>query len=369
MCQSGDQCIPKSFHCDRQVDCQDQSDEIGCSEPFYIYFFHDFWVVLQTLLFSASPVIIISPPAVVPVNVTFNFTINCTAMGIPTPEIVWRLNWGHVPEKCSMTSTPMEGNRAYGELNCPDAKEADQGAYSCEAISNQGSCFAGSTGCGQPGQDAVVMIDKGGNSQQICPSGSFNALAVNPNQCLTCFCFGITNACSSTELKGRRMALSPSRFTTKEVVMNSRGQVEVTAPSPPVRSQVDTAGITLNFDRPVESVLYLQLPPTGNLITSYGGFLSYDIRRQDTISSSGRKLPDVIVTGNGYNLYNAKPMEPSATSHSIRLWVGDWIKKSVDARGRVIETLATREEIMVTLENVEQLLIRFATSLIVNLKE
>ena len=30
--------------------------------------------------------------------------------------------------------------------------EADQGAYSCEAINSQGSCFAGSAGCGQPGQ-------------------------------------------------------------------------------------------------------------------------------------------------------------------------------------------------------------------------
>ena len=35
-------------------------------------------------------------------------------MGIPTPEIVWRLNWGHVPDKCSMTSIPLDGNRAYG---------------------------------------------------------------------------------------------------------------------------------------------------------------------------------------------------------------------------------------------------------------
>ena len=47
------------------------------------------------------------------------------------------------------------GNRAFGEINCPNAQESDQGAYSCEAINSKGSCFAGSTGCGQPGQ---VMI-------------------------------------------------------------------------------------------------------------------------------------------------------------------------------------------------------------------
>ena len=38
-----------------------------------------------------------------------------------------------------------------GELVCPGAVDADQGAYSCEAINSKGSCFAGSPGCGQPG--------------------------------------------------------------------------------------------------------------------------------------------------------------------------------------------------------------------------
>ena len=43
---------------------------------------------------------------------------------------------GHVPEKCTMTNRRLPGNQVYGELNCPDAIETDQGAYSCEAISS-----------------------------------------------------------------------------------------------------------------------------------------------------------------------------------------------------------------------------------------
>ena len=43
---------------------------------------------------------------------------------------------GHVPEKCAMTNRRLPGNQVYGELNCPDAIETDQGAYSCEAISS-----------------------------------------------------------------------------------------------------------------------------------------------------------------------------------------------------------------------------------------
>jgi hypothetical protein len=31
-CASREQCIPRSFHCDGEMDCQDQSDEIGCSK-------------------------------------------------------------------------------------------------------------------------------------------------------------------------------------------------------------------------------------------------------------------------------------------------------------------------------------------------
>ena len=64
-CAGGDQCIPKSFHCDGENDCQDLSDEVGCR----------------------SPIIVISPPPVVTVDQTFTFVINCTAMGIPTPQV------------------------------------------------------------------------------------------------------------------------------------------------------------------------------------------------------------------------------------------------------------------------------------------
>ena len=31
-CLTGDQCVAVSYHCDGEVDCQDESDEQGCSE-------------------------------------------------------------------------------------------------------------------------------------------------------------------------------------------------------------------------------------------------------------------------------------------------------------------------------------------------
>ena len=86
----------------------------------------------------------VSPPPTINVDQSFTFIINCTAVGVPPPQVihihhdldiggaagvdfldlqvVWRLNWGHVPEKCSMTSTLLEENRAFGELTCPMAR-------------------------------------------------------------------------------------------------------------------------------------------------------------------------------------------------------------------------------------------------------
>ena len=59
---------------------------------------------MLSLSFIAPPIIVVSPPPRIEVDPAYTITINCTAMGIPTPEIVWRLNWGCVPQKCTMTS-------------------------------------------------------------------------------------------------------------------------------------------------------------------------------------------------------------------------------------------------------------------------
>ena len=138
-----------------------------------------------------------SPPPLITVDQSFTFIINCTAMGVPTPQVVWRLNWGHVPEKCSQTNSLLEENRSFGELSCPEASQLDQGAYSCEAINSMGSCFAGSAGCGQPGQDAILVVRP---EDGTCTGGHFNSAASSPEQCIQCYCSGRADLCTSSEL-------------------------------------------------------------------------------------------------------------------------------------------------------------------------
>lgn len=118
-------------------------------------------------------------------NVGELFVMTCTAVAIPPPEIVWRLNWGHVPEKCNSVS-----QAGTGTLTCPDIQIADQGAYSCEAINIKGSVFAV--------PDTILFVT--GSQQNVCPRGYFNEAARDPNECIPCFCFGQSTECRSADL-------------------------------------------------------------------------------------------------------------------------------------------------------------------------
>ena len=70
---------------------------------------------ISVYLFTAPVYIQTPPPPMVLANIGDVFTITCTAIGVPTPEVVWRLNWGHLPSKCSATSVG-----GVGTLTCPD---------------------------------------------------------------------------------------------------------------------------------------------------------------------------------------------------------------------------------------------------------
>lgn len=119
----------------------------------------------------------------VSLNVGDIFEISCTAVGIPTPEIVWRLNWGHVPPKCRQTSV-----NGVGTLICENIQIEDQGAYSCESINIKGATFAV--------PDTILSVKQ----ESPCRTGYFNVQARSEGECIKCFCFGHTSNCRSADL-------------------------------------------------------------------------------------------------------------------------------------------------------------------------
>eukprot|EP00094_Tigriopus_californicus_P007836 TCALIF_07546-PA protein Name:"Similar to Hspg2 Basement membrane-specific heparan sulfate proteoglycan core protein (Mus musculus)" AED:0.27 eAED:0.27 QI:67/0.56/0.38/1/0.8/0.76/26/0/2378 len=354
MCQTGDQCIPKSFHCDGEMDCQDQSDEIGCTPP----------IILE------------SPPAQVIVDPSFTFVINCTAMGIPTPEIVWRLNWGHVPDKCSMTSTPEvvfvlkrdsfclcgDGNRAFGELTCPNAMDMDQGAYSCEVINSKGSCFAGSPGCGQPGQDAIVVLRR---PDGICSPGQFNTNAMSEKECLPCFCFGITEECSSAELFLTETRIPNNGYILVGVSVDSSGMASIEPNIQGGELLKSTRAGQIAFSQDTRSfgsnTPFFKLPIDGNQLKSYGAYLSLNLRYSGF--GDPTQAPTLVLIGNDLTLMYIVPSNElkanEANALKIRLWEGLWFKRAYpNGQGVQGGVPATRNEIMMALQNVQHLLIK-----------
>uniref|UniRef100_A0A674D9M0 Heparan sulfate proteoglycan 2 n=1 Tax=Salmo trutta TaxID=8032 RepID=A0A674D9M0_SALTR len=320
VCLSDRTCIPSSYQCDEEPDCPDRSDEYGCTPP-----------------------TVTSPPeesiqAVRGETVTFN----CVAVGVPTPIITWRLNWGHIPISGRISMTSENGG---GTLTIRDVKEADQGAYTCEAINAKGLVF------GIP--DGVLSLtQKPGN----CPDGHFSV----EGRCNSCFCFGITKNCGTT---GRYRSQINLRFTDED---DFKG-VNVTYPSRPGTPPLSSTQLLINPEDEEFQLVdlsrrflildsYWTLPRQflGNKIDSYGGLLKYKVRytlaRGET---EPEEKPDVILTGNGQRLvYRRGNPTPSrvVNKKEIKFTEENWQHSS----GRQV----SREDLMMTLASLEAISIR-----------
>jgi hypothetical protein len=98
----------------------------------------------------AKPTVVSAPQRQIQINVGQTLTIQCTARGSPAPYINWRLNWGHVcgdgsdNGRCTMTQAIDQNDPSLvsGTLTVRNVNIGDGGAYSCEALNNQGFLFA-----------------------------------------------------------------------------------------------------------------------------------------------------------------------------------------------------------------------------------
>ncbi|XP_038216734.1 basement membrane-specific heparan sulfate proteoglycan core protein-like isoform X5 [Zerene cesonia] len=329
-CATQNQCIPRSFHCDGQSDCFDKSDELGC-----------------------APVHVTRPPA--PANVRLNpgdtLTLVCEAVGVPTPLISWRLNWGHVPEKCTSTS-----ENGIGTLTCPDMQTENSGAYSCEAINNRGTVFAA--------PDSIVYVNR---SEALCPVGYFNSEARSQNECIRCFCFGESTTCKSADLFTYNMPTPLGEGGTRLVGVKQtyNGDVQIDKQQPifdqfyyqPLRNGATVTQVS-NFNdvwsRNTGTHPYLTLPETynGNQLTSYGGHIKYRLLPHNPQPyGADDKVPDIIIMGKYQNLVHQNRGDRFYVN--ARLTPDNWLKPS--PRGLVP---ATREDIMMALDDIDTILLR-----------
>uniref|UniRef100_A0A671MPU9 Basement membrane-specific heparan sulfate proteoglycan core protein-like n=1 Tax=Sinocyclocheilus anshuiensis TaxID=1608454 RepID=A0A671MPU9_9TELE len=316
VCLSDRTCIPASYQCDEEPDCADRSDEYGC----------------------APPTVTVPPEESITAARGDTVTFTCSAIGVPVPIITWRLNWGHIPTSSRIT---MANENGRGTITIRDVKEGDQGAYTCEAINAKGLVFAI--------PDGVLT----GN----CRDGHFSV----GDHCMPCFCFGITKHCQST---GRYRSQITLRFTEDE---DFKG-VNVSFPSRPgTQPPLSSTQMLINPEseefqlvdlsrRFLDQDSYWTLPRQflGNKVDLYGGYLnfkvSYSLQRG---GSELKEKPDVVLSGNGQKFIYRRgdPTLPDTINHrQIKFTEENWQHSS----GRA----ATRDDLMMTLANLESIHIR-----------
>ncbi|XP_072101165.1 basement membrane-specific heparan sulfate proteoglycan core protein isoform X3 [Mobula birostris] len=322
VCVSDRLCIPASYQCDEEADCPDRSDEFGCTPP----------------------QVITPPEETVMVKRGATVTLTCVAAGVPTPIITWRLNWGHIPASSRVTMTSQNGQ---GTLIIRDVKESDQGAYTCEAINARGMIFAI--------PDALLVLK---SNSGFCSEGHFNVEGTL--QCIPCFCFGLTKNCVPTSRYRDQIHL---RFTEEDNFMG----VNVTVPTQPATLPLSSPQMVVDPNygefqlvdlsrRFLNQETFWILPKQflGNKIDSYGGYLRYKVRYsvpRGQVEPEGK--PDVIITGNGRKLIykDKKPTQPNIINQKEILFTEDhWQHES--------GTAVTREDLMMTLANLDSILIR-----------
>uniref|UniRef100_A0A5F9CNP8 Basement membrane-specific heparan sulfate proteoglycan core protein n=1 Tax=Oryctolagus cuniculus TaxID=9986 RepID=A0A5F9CNP8_RABIT len=321
-CVSTSTCIPASFHCDEESDCPDRSDEFGCMPP----------------------QVVTPPQESIQASRGQTVTFTCVAIGVPTPIINWRLNWGHIPSHPRVTMTS-EGGR--GTLIIRDVKESDQGAYTCEAMNARGMVF------GIPDGVLELIPQRG-----PCPDGHFY---LEPSaSCLPCFCFGVTNVCQSSRRFRHQIHLrfdQPGDFKGVNVTMPAQPGM------PPLSStqlHIDTALQEFQLVDLSRRFLvhdsFWALPEQflGNKVDSYGGSLRYKVRydlARGMLEPVQR--PDVVLVGAGYRLLSRghTPTQPGALNQrQVQLSEEHWVHES----GRPVQ----RAEMLQVLQSLEAVLIQ-----------
>ncbi|KFQ07236.1 Laminin subunit alpha-3, partial [Haliaeetus albicilla] len=184
-----------------------------------------------------------------------------------------------------------------------------------------------------------------------CRPGSFYLDPSNPRGCTSCFCFGATSNCRSTT--HRRTKFVDMRNWCLEAVDE---YIDIPVSFNPVSNSV--VADVQELPASVHS-LYWKAPPSylGEKLSSYGGFLSYQVKSFG-LPSEGMvlldKRPDIQLTGQQMKVVYMDPNNPLPD----RQYYGRVQLVEGNFRHASSNNLVSREELMIILSRLDGLYIR-----------
>nr|XP_056710908.1 laminin subunit alpha-3 [Euleptes europaea] len=189
-----------------------------------------------------------------------------------------------------------------------------------------------------------------GTQCDMCRPGSFYLDSTNPEGCTSCFCFGVTSNCHST-----------NKRRVKFVDMRNWHLEEMDGTDVPIIFNPSSNSLVADVQELPPSVqnLYWVAPPSylGEKLSSYGGYLSYQVKTFG-LPSEGmtllEKRPDVLLIGKQLKIIYVDPNNPSPGRQyygSVRL-----IERNF--RHANTNKLVSREELMTILSRLDGLHIR-----------
>ncbi|XP_044630418.2 laminin subunit alpha-3 isoform X1 [Equus asinus] len=201
-----------------------------------------------------------------------------------------------------------------------------------------------------PGTGACLCKENvEGTECNVCREGSFYLDPANPKGCTSCFCFGVNNHCHSTHK--RRAKFVDMRGWRLETADRADIPVSFNPGSSSVVADLQELPSTVHSASWVAPLSYL-----GDKVSSYGGFLTYQIKSFGLPGDMVllEKKPDVQLTGHHMSIVYEEPNNPRPD----RLYHGRVQVVEGNFRHASSGAQVSREELMMVLSRLEGVRLR-----------
>lgn len=195
-----------------------------------------------------------------------------------------------------------------------------------------------------------------------CKTGAFHLSQENKDGCLSCFCMGVTQQCSSSTYYRDLVSsvFSPGNFQGFALVNRQRTSRISTG----FTVEISTEGTQLsysNFDYLGQEPHYWQLPGVyqGDKVGSYGGKLKYTISYVAGPRGTLLDDADVHIIGNDITLVARQPWQRRQQGREMNTF--EIVFREENWR-RPDGMIATREHLMMVLADLDDILIRASYS-------